>query len=231
MKLSAIPRWGILLLLLCCVNRADGATSSSVDQSGSGWLPIRSARTPEIPVFVFTPRESSFNKPDVFNDRVTVDGRVSPMALAEKIRFLRPAFELRDKLWNIPQKMSAVLPTGFFVPALMKDSGDGRKSGPDQQQKFEEKALSATGQRQTGEMPRDRYYLGYRCTNPDDEKHGFWFIAVGFRNSGGSQDRSGDRGGRSSADSAPELESDLSTSSVATKKEFQGPILGLVGKF
>ena len=217
-----------------------GSTAGSIDRAGSGWIPLRPAGKRTSPLFVFKPLKTPFEhgfdlELNESTDRKNHDSRgdsrrerPSPMALVEKIRFLKPVFELRDKFDQIPEKISDALPGNFFIPLLTKDSADDRKSRNTREPHSGEQASSPSKDRQASDMSHDQYYLGYRFTNPDDDRYGYWFIAVGLRNSNG-----GGRGrdGRAEKKMTPDTGSENSAVSVATKKEFQGPIVGLVGKF
>ncbi len=238
MKMFSCALFLILIMAACFIPHAHaGSRSGAIGQPEFGWLPLRPIAKSPSPVFVFTPRIPAF-EPDLTlslknsddrRDQRPGGGRPSPMAIAEKIRFLRPIFELREKFDQIPRKISGGLPHGFIIPMLMKDSDDGQKSGMKREQGAGEPMIPPTKDRQTGETPHDQYYLGYQVTNPDDEKRGYWFIAVGFRTSG-TGGGSG-RPGRGDKQTTSEREPENTTNSFVTKKEFQGPIVGLVGKF
>lgn len=147
----------------------------------------------------------------------------------ERVPCLKTAMALKERMMTWVTGKLENPDKKLFSPIFHSEKG-GRgmrhDESPEVQNGIERKSESPDG----NESSHERYFVGYRLNSKSSQKEKIWFLGLGWK-SGRGGGKAGRRPETKGTKSVANQNSIDDTRQNSTKKEYTGPILGLVGQF
>ena len=141
------------------------------------------------------------------------------MALLQKLPMLKTALDLReqvmDKITAVGNNPKRRLVFPFYWFDKQNDQKPRGETKPEEGQKTKDDRNQGTSEKKSG--MQEKYWLGYRLGTLGERKPEEWFLGFGWKSAEGG-------GGRGMKEQERDPEQPV-------KKEFGGPIIGLIGYF
>lgn len=162
-----------------------------------------------------TPALKQYFVNDDVKERKHPGGRENRLKMLEQYSLFRKISSTREKLLEKFGLDKQNTKEGLVFPMLMGErQGNDRMSRPDRKDAFQSKPEEGRPK----EGNQERYLIGYRFNRKGVDNPQTWVLGFGWKNGGPKKPREDSRDSRDS-------------NQAAVKKDFSGPILGIMGEY